>query len=104
MWNIYCWDQIYITCVFLRLGLQLQLLYRHLWFRDIKYTDGTGERGKGFDLRIDSHQIHIPDQTIECVGVTIKLSPQMSFIVLCVYRPPNATSDFYTGLTKILKT
>lgn len=53
---------------------------------------------------IDSHQIDIPDQTIECVGVTIKLSPQMSFIVLCVYRPPNATSDFYTGLTKILKT
>lgn len=28
----------------------------------------------------------------------------MSFIVLCVYRPPNAASDFYTGLTKILKT
>lgn len=53
---------------------------------------------------IDSHQIDVPDQTIECVGVTIKISPQMSFIVLCVYRPPNATSDFYTGLTKILKT
>ena len=48
---------------------------------------------------IDSHQIDIPDPTIECVGVTIKLSPQMSFIVLCVYRPSKVTCDFYTGLT-----
>lgn len=58
------------------------------------------DRGKGKGGGV----IDIPDLTIECVGVTIKLSPQMSFIVLCVYRPPNATSDFDTDLTKIFKT
>lgn len=31
---------------------------------------------------INSHQIDIPVQTLECVGVTITLSAQMSFIYI----------------------
>lgn len=52
------------------------------------FTDGTEERGKEVEYvkdSIDSHQIDIPVQTLECVGVTITLSAQMSFILLAVY-------------------
>ena len=52
---------------------------------------------------IESHSIDITVQTVECVGVKITLSPQMSFIILAVYRPPNSTNHFYSDLVDILK-
>lgn len=44
---------------------------------------------------IQSQQIAIPENNLECVGVKITLSPQMSFAVLVVYRPPTASNDFF---------
>ena len=35
------------------------------------------------------------DVRIEGVGVTITLSAEMSFVVLCLYRQPSAKIDFY---------
>lgn len=44
---------------------------------------------------------HVTD--IECIGLNISLSPEMSFIVVCLYRPPSANSLFYEQLYRILK-
>lgn len=33
--------------------------------------------------------------SIECVGVKVSLSAEMSFTVLCLYRPPSVKVDFY---------
>lgn len=35
------------------------------------------------------------DITIECVGIHITLSSEMSFTVNCLYRQPSAKVDFY---------
>ena len=43
------------------------------------------------------------ENTLECVGVTITLSPEMSFVVFAVYRPPTATNDFFSCLSATLK-
>lgn len=52
---------------------------------------------------IQSKQFEIKENTLECVGVTITLSPEMSFVVLAVYRPPSATNVFFDCLSVILK-
>lgn len=68
-----------------------------------------GGKGKGGGVliyvrdSIDSHQIDIPVQILDCVGVIITLSAQMSFILLAVYRPRNATNEFYFDLAEIHK-
>uniref|UniRef100_A0AAR2J957 Reverse transcriptase domain-containing protein n=1 Tax=Pygocentrus nattereri TaxID=42514 RepID=A0AAR2J957_PYGNA len=40
---------------------------------------------------------------IECIGLNVSLSPEMSFIVICLYRPPSSNSLFYEHLYSILK-
>lgn len=52
---------------------------------------------------IQSKQIDIDDNILECVGVTITLSTEMSFVVFAVYRPPTATNVFFDSLSAILK-
>ncbi len=40
---------------------------------------------------------------LECVGIKIRLSPEMSFAVLVLYRPPTSNIVFFDHLTNILK-
>lgn len=42
------------------------------------------------------------DVKLECVGVDISLSAEMSFIVICIYRKPSAKVDFYEDLKTLL--
>lgn len=66
-------------------------------------------KGKGGGVLIyvkdtmQSEQINIPASNLECVGVKITLSPQMSFTVFAVYRPPAATNDFFDYISDVLK-
>lgn len=43
------------------------------------------------------------DVKIECIGLNVSLSPQMSFILIGLYRPPSSNSLFYEQLRSILK-
>lgn len=40
--------------------------------------------------------------SLECVGITIRLSPEMSLVIV-LYRPSSAKDFFFTYLTEILK-
>lgn len=40
---------------------------------------------------------------LECVGVEVRLSPEMSFNVITVYRPPDADQDFYLDFERLIK-
>ena len=40
---------------------------------------------------------------LECVGVEVRLSPEMSFNVINVYRPPDANQEFYLHFEELLK-
>ncbi len=40
---------------------------------------------------------------MEYIGLNMSLSPQMSFIVICLYRPPSTNNIFYEYLHNILK-
>lgn len=64
-------------------------------------------RGGGVLLYIKStlkcNQIEWPsDVSLECVGVDISLSAEMSFILICMYRKPSAKLDFYDQLKQLL--
>jgi len=49
-------------------------------------------------------EVHLNSaQDLECIIVTIVLSPQMSFTVVGLYRPPNSTKTFYNKLKSVLK-
>lgn len=52
---------------------------------------------------IQCKQIDIPENTLECVGVNITLSPEMSFIVIALYRPPPSKDIFFDLLSDVLK-
>ena len=41
--------------------------------------------------------------TLECVGVEVRLSQQMSFNVINIYRPPDAGQEFYQHFDELLK-
>ena len=41
--------------------------------------------------------------TLECLGLNISLSPQMSFVLVVIYRPPSADNGFYENFEKLLK-
>lgn len=43
---------------------------------------------------IKSEEVVFTDDNLECVGVKMTQSPQMSFIILVVYRPPTAKHTF----------
>ncbi len=40
--------------------------------------------------------------TLECIGVNIHLSKEMSLTVICIYRKPTAGLDFYDQLKALL--
>ena len=52
---------------------------------------------------IQCKQLDIPENSLECVGVTITLSPEMSFSVIVVYRPPTSKDVFFDLLSDVLK-
>ena len=43
------------------------------------------------------------DNDLECIGVTVTLSPQMSFVLVAFYRPPSSNIGFYEPLKILLK-
>ena len=44
-----------------------------------------------------------PELEMECIGLKAWLSPEISFILTCLYRPPSSSSTFYDKLHKMLK-
>lgn len=42
------------------------------------------------------------DIYLECVGVEITLSKEMTFVVICMYRKPSAKIDFYSDLKTLI--
>lgn len=65
-------------------------------------------RGGGVMIYIKDHincqQICWPfDHDLECIGVNILLSPEMSFVLIVVYRPPSSNNDFYITFKKLLQ-
>lgn len=70
----------------------------------------TGKRGGGLLFYVKDNlkctQLSVQDKVeeeIECIALTIHLSPQMSFIVVGIYRPPNSDASFYTSFKEILR-
>ncbi|MGL5624046.1 hypothetical protein [Cetobacterium sp.] len=48
-------------------------------------------------------EIIVPDEiSIEFIGVNMSLSVEMSFTVICLYRPPSAKVDFYNEFKTLL--
>lgn len=52
---------------------------------------------------IQCKQMVLPENGLECVGVTICLSPEISFNVVVLYRPPNEKDAFFYMLKDVLK-
>ncbi len=40
---------------------------------------------------------------IECIGLNITISPEMSFTLICLHRPPSSKNTFYDQLKTVLK-
>ncbi len=40
---------------------------------------------------------------LECLGLNVSLSPQMSFVLVVICRPPSADNSFYENFEKLLK-
>ncbi len=40
---------------------------------------------------------------LECIGLNLVLSPQMSFVLIVIYRPPSSNISFYENLKQLLK-
>lgn len=40
---------------------------------------------------------------IECIGLNITISPEMSFTLICLYQPPSSKNTFYDKLKTSLK-
>lgn len=61
--------------------------------------DRTYSKGGGVPLyvknNINSKQIDLPQHNLECVGVDITLSPEMSFNISLLYRTPNPKVAFF---------
>ena len=53
---------------------------------------------------IQCNEIHwLNCKELECIGLNIILSPQMSFILVVIYRPPSSNIGFYEKFEKLLK-
>ena len=50
-----------------------------------------------------SIELDYNDIPIECIGVTIHLSPEMRFRIIVLYNHPTHTNSFYNALEKLLK-
>jgi len=48
-------------------------------------------------------QIQLSNVNLECIGLTITLSSQMSFVMFLLYRPPSSTNAFYDEFKRLLK-
>lgn len=73
-----------------------------------EYNTFRRDMGKGRDVllyiknTLKCEQIVFSNEIeLECIGVTISLSPEMPFTLICIYRKQSATIDFYNQL-KIL--
>lgn len=69
--------------------------------------DRSEGRGGGVMMyikdHINCHQICWPfDHNLECIGLNIVLSSEMSFVLIVVYRPPSS-NDFYITFKKLLQ-
>ncbi len=40
---------------------------------------------------------------LEFIGLNFRLSPQMSFVLIVIYRPPSSNISFYENLKQLLK-
>lgn len=72
--------------------------------------DRSTGRGGGLLFYVKEHlqcqQINVQDKLdveIECIALTVNVSPQMSFILAGFYRPPSTDAKFYTSFKEILK-
>lgn len=53
---------------------------------------------------IQCNEIVWPNNTdLECIGLNLILSPQMSFTLMVIYRPPYSNVSFYENLKQVLK-
>ena len=50
-----------------------------------------------------SIELDYNDIPIECIGVTVHLSPEMRFRIIVLYNHPTHTNSFYNALEKLLK-
>lgn len=68
---------------------------------------GGSKRGGGVMVYIKStlqcHKIKWSHNLLECLGLNITLSPQMSFVLVVMYRPPSADNSFYENFEQLLK-
>ena len=69
--------------------------------------DRTNGKGGGVLLYVKNNiqckQMDLPNNALECVAVTISLSPEMSFNIIVLYRPPNEKDTFFDDLKEVLK-
>lgn len=70
--------------------------------------DRVGSKGGGVMIyvkdRIQCNEIHWSNcEELECIGLNIILSPQMSFTLIVIYRPPSSSISFYEKFEKLLK-
>ena len=70
--------------------------------------DRSKGRGGGVMIyikdHINCHQICWPfDHDLECIGLNIVLSSEMSFVPIVVYHPPSSNNDFYITFKNLLK-
>ena len=52
---------------------------------------------------IQCNELLLSNCDLECIGLNITLSPQMSFILIVMYRPPSSNNDFYEKFQNMLK-
>ncbi len=65
-------------------------------------------RGGGVMIYIRDHfkcqQICWPlNHDLECLGLKVMLSSEMSFLLIVIYRPPSSNNDFYTTFKRLLQ-
>ena len=67
-----------------------------------------GSKGEGFLIYakniLNCKEIHVSNENrleLNCLYIT--LSPQMSFVLIVIYRPPSSNIDFHEKLDHLLK-
>jgi len=70
--------------------------------------DRVGSKGGGVMIyvktTIQCKEIAWADcMDLECIGLNLILAPQMSFVLIVIYRPPSSNITFYENLKQLLK-
>ena len=52
---------------------------------------------------IRCNEINLIDCNLECLGLNIELSPEMSFTLIVLYRPPSSNISFYEKFRELLQ-